>query len=55
MCISLWQLNRYFFEVEGEVGRGGGNEDNSAYNVTKGQLIINNAPSINNEESFMSS
>ena len=42
-------------EDEGEVGTGGGNEDNSAYNVTKGQLIINNVPSINNEGSLMSS
>lgn len=42
-------------EDEGEAGKGGCNEDNSPYNVTEGQLIINNVPSINNEGSLVSS
>lgn len=52
MCISLWKLNKYS-EDGSEVGGCSDDKDNSAHNMTRGQSVINNAPSIDNEESLM--
>lgn len=54
MYISLWELNKYS-EDGSEVGGCSDDKDNSAYNMMRGQSVINNAPSIGNKESLMGS